>query len=99
MDRTYLRFLAVGNADRIVEALSDQQHVQPHQSVGEAVALAGERLGVCPQAARAAIESLRVDPSQSIGRLRRTELIQLAHTIHRFWRQSVVDNSNQSQPV
>ena len=43
------------------------------------------------EAALSAIEQalnwLQLDGSQSVGRLRRTELMQLARSIHRFWRQ------------
>ena len=99
MDQAYLRFLAVGSAERIVEALSQRQYLRPHQTVGEAVSAVGDELGVCPQAAGEAINSLHIDASRPIGRLRRTELTQLARTIHRLWRQSVAATSGQSQPA
>ena len=99
MDQAYQRFLAVGSAERIVDALSDRQHLRPHQAVGEAVAAVGDQLGVCPMAASEAVNSLHVDASRPIGRLRRTELMQLGRTIHRLWRQSVVSPSGQSQPA
>ena len=99
MDRAYLRFLAVGNADRIVDALSAQQHVRPHQTVGQALAEVREELGICPLAPDGAIQALQVDPKEAIGRLRRTELIQLGRTIHRLWRQSVAPTPEESQRV
>jgi hypothetical protein len=99
MDRAYLRFLAVGNADRIVDALSVQQHVRPHQTVGQALAEVREELGICPLAPDAAIQALQIDPKEAIGRLRRTELIQLGRTIHRLWRQSVAPTPEESQRV
>jgi ribosomal protein S13 len=98
-DPAYLRFLTNGSAERIIEALSDQQHLQPRQTVGEALDAIVVKLGICPAAAREAVESLQIEPTRSIGRLRRTELMQLARTIHRFWRQSVVQSSGQSQPA
>jgi hypothetical protein len=99
MDQDYLRFLAVGSAERIVDALSERQHLRPHQAIGEALAAVGEQLGICPQAIAEANNSLHIDASGSIGRLRRTELIQLARTIHRLWRQSVAAPSGRSQPA
>ena len=99
MNQAYLRFLAVGSAERIVDALSERQHLRPHQPLGEALAAVGEQLGICPMAVGEAINSLHVDASSPIGRLRRTELTQLARTIHRLWRQSVVAPSGQSQPA
>lgn len=99
MDRTYLRFLAVANADRVVEALTRQQHVHPHQTVGQAMEAVREELGICPAAPGRAIEALQLQPAQPVGRLRRTELIQLGRTVHRLWRQSVAVNPEESQPA
>jgi ribosomal protein S13 len=98
-DPAYLRFLTNGSAERIADALSGQQHLQPRQTVREALEIIIIKLGICPAAAREAVESLQIEPTRSIGRLRRTELMQLARTIHRFWRQSVVHPSGQSQPA
>jgi hypothetical protein len=99
MDENYQRFLSVGSAERIVDALSQRQHLRPHQNVAEALAAVAEQLGVCPGAIGGAIASLHIDSSRPIGRLRRTELTQLARTIHRLWRQSVAAPSGQSQPA
>jgi hypothetical protein len=99
MDFNYQRFLAAGDADRVVDALSRQQFLRPHQSVNDAVAAVVEELGICPEAAREAVESVQADPSLAVGRLRRSELMQLGRSIHRFWRHSVVDNSTPSQPA
>ena len=99
MDRAYLRFLAVGNADRIVDALSVQQHVRPHQTIRQALEEVREELGICPQAVDGAVQVLQMKQEETIGRLRRTELIQLGRTIHRLWRQSVAPTPEESQPV
>ena len=93
----YRRFLAAGDAERLVQALTEQQFLNPHQSVDEGIAAVVIQLGVCPGAARYAIETLRIDPLVSFGRLRRTELMQLGRTMHRLWRQSVVEESTPSQ--
>lgn len=85
--------------ERIVEVLSEQQYLRPHQSVGDAVAATIERLGVCPDAAGRALVALGLSSVVLIGRLRRTELIQLGRTVHRLWRQNVVDAAGQSQPA
>jgi hypothetical protein len=99
MDQAYLHFLAVGSAERIVDALSERQHLRPHQPISEALAAVGEQLGICALAVGEAVNSLHVDASHPIGRLRRTELMQLGRTIHRLWRQSVAAPSGQSQPA
>lgn len=79
----------IAPADRIVDFLSEQQHLFPHQSVESAISRTVDQFAVCPDAAEAAITGLGVDASQSVGRLRRTELIQLGRTLHRLWRQNV----------
>src|SRR2546421_13021602 len=83
-DPAYLRFLTNGSAERIIEALSDQQHLQPRQHIRKALDAIVVKLGICPAAANEAVESLQIEPPRSIGRLRRTELMHLARTIHRF---------------
>ena len=89
LDQDYLRFLAVGNAERMVDALSQEQFLRPHQPLETALGSVKEAMGVCPAATRMAMESLQLDATTLIGRLRRTELIQLARAIYRHWRQSV----------
>jgi hypothetical protein len=84
-------------AERIVEFLSQQQHLFPHQPVADAVAKAVDQFAVCPEAAEAAVTSLAVDSRQAVGRLRRTELIQLGRTVHRLWRQNVASTPAPTQ--
>ena len=50
-------------------------------------------------ATKRAIELLRIDPIVAVGRLRRTELIQLGRTIHRIWRQNAMAAAGQPQPA
>jgi hypothetical protein len=47
-----------------------------------------EQLGCCPQAIARALSWLHIDPSLAIGRLRRSEIMQLANAVHRFWQQN-----------
>jgi hypothetical protein len=75
------------SSDALLAALTTHQHVHPHDPVAHAVHVIGEALGVCPNAAEAAMSRLQVDGLRSIGRMRRTELIQLARAIHRLWSQ------------
>lgn len=88
MNRYLLRRLVQGECEALLEALSTRQHLDPHQPVTAALASLVERVGVCPQAVEQAAAWLGIDGTQSIGRLRRTELMQLARSIHRFWRQA-----------
>ena len=74
--------------ERLVEALSEYQHLHPHDPMKHSVTAVGDKLGVCPGAAGRAIELLCIDGSERVGRLRRSELVQLGRTIHRLWRQN-----------
>jgi hypothetical protein len=77
------------NADfqNLLDALTERQHLSPHEPLAQSLARTVDCLGVCPGAIDEATRWLAIDPSISIGRLRRTELNQLARSIHRFWRQ------------
>jgi hypothetical protein len=46
-------------------------------------------MDLCPQVAEQAISALSLDPHLKIGRLRRCQLLQLARTLHRLWRQNL----------
>jgi hypothetical protein len=74
--------------DRLLELLTKQQYLSPHEPLAHALARSIECMEVCPNAIEQAVAWLQIDPSTSIGRLRRTELTQLARSIHRFWRQA-----------
>jgi hypothetical protein len=72
---------------RLLDELTTRQHLSPHAAVADALARTVDCLDVCPVAMDQAVQWLAIDPRTSIGRLRRTELTQLARSIHRFWRQ------------
>ena len=99
MNASQLRRLDNANADAILADLSTRQHLNPHDTLGHAMAAAQTDLGFCPSAAQTAIQWLRLDESMPIGRLRRSELIQLARSIHRFWRQALASAAPESQPA
>jgi hypothetical protein len=77
--------------DQILNVLTTRQHLSPHAPIQQALARLVDDLGVCPQAIDQSLAWLKVDASKSIGRLRRTELMQLARTIHRVWNQRLSD--------
>jgi len=86
MKRMMLRRLLSAELEKLLEALSTRQHLNPHEPVADSLSRVTESMGVCPDAVEQAVRWLVIDPSMSIGRLRRTELTQLARSIHRFWR-------------
>jgi len=88
MDRSTLRRMIHADFEGLLQALTDRQHMAPHESVARSLSHVIGELGVCPKAVEQSLGWLQVDPGKSIGRLRRTELMQLARTIHRFWRRA-----------
>jgi hypothetical protein len=87
MIRSLLRRMVHSELDDLMNALTTAQYLNPHEPLARSLARTGDSLGVCPQAVNHAVAWLAVDPATPIGRLRRTELMQLARSIHRFWRQ------------
>jgi hypothetical protein len=88
MTRSLFGRVASAEVDHLLGALSTAQYVNPHEPLAQALNRTGDALGVCPRAVNHAVAWLAVDPATPIGRLRRTELMQLARSIHRFWRQA-----------
>lgn len=86
MNRSTLRRLVQADLEKLLEALATRQYLAPHEPLDRALARTVETLGVCPQAAARAVEWLGLNGTTAIGRLRRTELMQLARSLHRFWR-------------
>jgi len=84
------------DSNKILDDLTCRQFLRPHSSMGDALSAASVALGFCPRAASQALGWLEIDPHLSIGRLRRTELTQLARSIHRFWKQAGALEDSQS---
>ena len=87
MNRFLLPRWIQADSQNLFNALSTRQFLAPHEPVSQSLGTLSDRLGVCPGAIEQALNWLQLDGSQSVGRLRRTELMQLARSIHRFWRQ------------
>jgi hypothetical protein len=84
------------NAARILDDLTSRQHLHPHARSEDALMESAAALGFCPRAAEHAMRWLDIDPGRSIGRLRRTELTQLSHSVYRFWRHALALEPRQS---
>jgi hypothetical protein len=68
----------------LVELLTVRQYLAPHQPVRDVLRLASAQLA-CPAPAVDQVSKwLHLDLHQPIGRLRRSELIQLANAFSRF---------------
>ena len=97
MDRQTLHRLLQADFERLLEILSTHQHLHPHEPVSAALAKTVDEIGVCPNAVEASLRWLNLEGATAIGRLRRTELMQLARTVHRFWRHDVTPATPQRQ--
>ena len=98
MNRSLLRGLNSPDVDDLLSAVSTAQYLSPHEPLATALQQTADALGVCPNAVSHAVAWLQVDPSTPIGRVRRTELLQLARSIHRFWRQAAGAAAAAGQP-
>jgi hypothetical protein len=79
--------------EQILSVLTRRQFTQPHASIRSVLEATIAEIDCCPIAVESAIQWLQIDWEQPVGRLRRTELTQLARSIYRFWRQSVTAQS------
>ena len=73
-------------SETLLERLTVRQHVTPHAPLGEAVRMAALRAGYCSKAVDHALRRLELPADRLIGRLRRSELMQLARCVDRFSR-------------
>ena len=73
------------DADDILHELTTRQHLTPGRTLKHIVAETVASTGVCASAAERALGWLNLPEDKPIGRLRRSELIQLARSMHRFW--------------
>ena len=76
-------------AEVILQELTSRQHLSPHTSLQEVLA----QTRACPVAADRAMEWLGLVAARPIGRFKRAELIQLANSLHRFWKRAVATDS------
>jgi hypothetical protein len=93
MNRSTMHGLVNADFENLLEILTTRQHLHPHESVQAVLNRTVDELGVCPNAVEQALQWLQLDGRSPIGRVRRTELMQLARTVHRFWRQAVATPS------
>jgi hypothetical protein len=87
MKNAFIRRLLDADFQNLLDELTSRQHLSPHEPLDAVLARTVECLGVCPVAIEQATKWLSLDGSTPIGRLRRTELTQLARSVHRFWRE------------
>ena len=94
MKRSLFQDVIPVQSDAILNVLTSRQHTRPHAPLVEVLRTVMEELHCCPEALARATRWLKLDPSQPIGRLRRTELIQLSKAVHRFWQQSAANSAD-----
>src|SRR3954451_24447694 len=80
---------AIESSDTILNHLTTRQYLQPQAPVQDVLSQTVEMFGCCPEAITRGLTWLSIEPTKPIGRLRRSELVQLAKAVHRFWVQNV----------
>lgn len=85
--------MVTATPEQILEHLTVRQHVMPHRPLGEALNELCQQVGTCPVAVNRAADWLEFPSDLSFGRLRRSELVQLSRSIHRFWRAAAARES------
>src|SRR5262245_33894755 len=96
MNRPTLARLIQSDFERVLEVLTTRQHLHPHDPVSAALRQTVDDVCFCPNSVEPSLKLLGLNPSTAIGRLRRTEIMQLARTVHRFWRAAVEQAVSQS---
>jgi len=91
-----MKQLQRSDCDAILEFLSSYQHLHPHAPLNDAVGQVIAAVECCPAAAEQAIRWLQLDASASIGRFRRSQIVQLAQSMYRFWGRNV---ASQNKPA
>jgi hypothetical protein len=98
MQRNLLQQIIEADVDRLTNFLSERQFVEPHQSIDGILRQAVERFGFSPAVIENSLRWLRIDKNLAVGRLRRTELVQLGRTLRQQNRQNVVATARELQP-
>jgi len=91
MNRSFIRPAPIADSDAILNILTTRQHLSPHAPLDDVLRSVIDDLSCCPAAVQHATDWLKLNPAQPIGRLRRTELMQLAKAVHRFWGRSLAE--------
>lgn len=94
--RALLRKMQAVDADVLLDELSDRQFLVPRKSLGDVLLDATHKLHLCPQATTRSLSWLGINRDVLIGRMRRTELVQLARCLSRFNRHLAGRQSCQS---
>ena len=99
MTRSQIRRLLGVDEETVLQVLTRRQHTHPLATLADVLRDTIDELGCCPDAVRRAMEWLQLDWKLPVGRLRRTELTQLARSIYRLWRQAALASEPQSSAM
>lgn len=86
------------DAQQLLEALTEKQFLHPHRPLELVLDEVAARQGICTPLVCRAMGWLGLEGDVAIGRLRRTELAQLARCLYRLWRQTLPHTFTQAAP-
>lgn len=85
MNRSYLDRLTTANSERVLVALTQQQHLHPTRSVAQTARFISEDQGYSDFVADQALRELSMDGHARIGRLSRQQIRSLAARLESVW--------------
>lgn len=98
MDRSHLDHLTTANTERVLLALTMQQHLHPTRSVAHTVRIICEDQGYSDLVADQALHELSIDGHTRIGRLSRQQIRRLAVRVESAWQSALADRIRIHEP-
>lgn len=98
MDRSMVNRLSAGNADRVLKALTAQQHIRPSAELGEAVANVCDEEGFPLSTGMDALSGFDAAPAVRVGRLSRKQICAMAQRIESAWQADLARRLRQEAP-
>lgn len=98
MDRSYLGRLTTANTERVLLALTQQQHLHPARNVAHTVQIICEDQGYSDLVADQVLRKLSIDGHTRIGRLSRQQIRSLAVSLESTWQTALADGIGMHVP-
>jgi hypothetical protein len=93
MDRSYIGRLITANTQRVLLALTQQQHLHPARSVSETAKTVCKTQGYSDLIGERAVSELAVSGQTRIGRLSRQQLTSLANSMESTWQVQLANDT------
>lgn len=98
MDRSYLGRLTTANSERVLLALTHQQHLHPARSVAQTVQAVCKAQGFPESVGERALHDLAIHGQTRAGRLSRRQIHDLAEKLESAWQTELADRLRLLEP-